>query len=338
MRSRVEKPRTAIAVAAAIAAAALLAAGVPGAGAQSVGELNSKIASAKSQVDQIGAEIEAKSQQLAAARQQAAAAAAREAQLTALLAEGEQREAALQAKVEQTQAKLDATRAQLRRSLRALSDRLVAIYEGNSPDPTELLLSSHGFDDLANRAELLGRIQQADDALAERVRILKREVAAQLAAANAAHAQAVAYDQRVAAAREEISAVRANAEAQAAALDTARQQEQSALSSLQSQVSSWQQQVEQAQQVSAEQAQQTVSNWLGQWAIPQAIVMCESGGNFRAVNPSSGAGGAYQIMPSTWRLYGQSGLPENASPGLQSQVASQIWQDSGPSAWECAGG
>ena len=111
----------------------------------------------------------------------------------------------------------------------------------------------------------------------------------------------------------------------------------SALSSLHSQLTSWQQQVEQAQQVSAQQAQQTVTHWVGSWAIPAAIVMCESGGNFNAVNASSGAGGAYQIMPSTWRLYGQTGLPENASPALQSRVASQIWADSGPAAWQCAG-
>jgi muramidase (phage lysozyme) len=64
--------------------------------------------------------------------------------------------------------------------------------------------------------------------------------------------------------------------------------------------------------------------------------MCESGGNFNAVNPSSGAGGAYQILPSTWRLYGGSGPPQDASPSQQSSIASQIWADSGPSAWACA--
>ena len=32
--------------------------------------------------------------------------------------------------------------------------------------------------------------------------------------------------------------------------------------------------------------------------------MCESGGDYSALNPSSGAGGAYQIIPSTWDLYG----------------------------------
>ena len=77
--------------------------------------------------------------------------------------------------------------------------------------------------------------------------------------------------------------------------------------------------------------------WFGDWAIPEAIVMCESGGNFEAVNPSSGAGGAYQILPSTWELYGGEGLPQDASPEQQTEIAAQIWADSGAAAWECAG-
>jgi hypothetical protein len=72
------------------------------------------------------------------------------------------------------------------------------------------------------------------------------------------------------------------------------------------------------------------------YSIPSYIVQCESGGNWHAVNPSSGAGGAYQIMPSTWRAYGGTGLPQNASPGEQSAIASKIWSSSGPGAWQCA--
>ena len=43
--------------------------------------------------------------------------------------------------------------------------------------------------------------------------------------------------------------------------------------------------------------------------------MCESGGNYGAVNPSSGAGGAYQILPSTWALYGGQGAPAGRPQG-----------------------
>jgi peptidoglycan hydrolase CwlO-like protein len=305
-------------------------------GAQSVDELNAQIASAQSQAESLGAEIDASTSQLAVARSQAAAAAAREAQLSAVLAQGQEREAQLELRVQQTAAQLAQARARLRRALAALSARLVSIYKGDAPDATELLLDARGFDDLANRAELLGRIQEADAALAARVRQLRDLVAAQLAEVKQARAQAIAFNQRIAAARDQVASVRANAEAQAAEFEQARAEQAAALSSLRSQVASWEQQVQQAQQVSAAQAQQTVSSWFGDWAIPQAIVMCESGGNFGAVNPSSGAGGAYQILPSTWRLYGGRGAPQSASPQQQSSIASQIWADSGPSAWVCA--
>jgi peptidoglycan hydrolase CwlO-like protein len=305
-------------------------------GAQSVEQLNSQIGSAQSQAQSLGAEIDAKTAQVAAAHSQAVAAAAREAQLSTVLAQGQQREAELEVRVQEGQAQLAKTKARLRRALAALSARLVSIYKGDAPDATALLLNSRGFDDLANRAELLGRIENADAGLTAAVRQLRDQVAAQLAQVKEARAQAIAFNQRVAAARDQIATVRANAEAQAAQLEQARAAQAAALSGLQSQVASWEQQVQAAQQVSAAQAQQTVSGWFGDWAIPQAIVMCESGGNFGAVNPSSGAGGAYQILPSTWSLYGGSGSPQSASPQRQSQIASQIWADSGASAWACA--
>jgi peptidoglycan hydrolase CwlO-like protein len=341
-RSRAKRGRPAgmRALAIAVAGAALAITWAQGAGAQSVGELNSKIADARAQAQSLSAEVDAKGAQLAAAQ--------REAELTAVLQQGQAREAALQVRVEDTQSHLQVVRAHLRRALGALSDRLVSIYKGDAPNTAELLLSAKGFDDLANRAELVGRIEDSDAALASRVRELRREVAALLAQVREARNAQAAENQRVASARDQIASVRANAEAQAARLEQARAEEAAAVQSLQSQVAGWEQQVQQAiaaqqaqeaqqaQQATAAQAQQTVSDWVGNYAIPQAIVMCESGGNFSALNPSSGAGGAYQILPSTWRLYGGSGSPQDASPQQQSQIASQIWADSGPSAWECA--
>ena len=76
--------------------------------------------------------------------------------------------------------------------------------------------------------------------------------------------------------------------------------------------------------------------WSGAWAIPWPIVSCESGGDYGAINPSSGAGGAYQILPSTWREYGGTGQPQSAPPSEQDRIAAQIWADSGPAAWVCA--
>ncbi len=73
----------------------------------------------------------------------------------------------------------------------------------------------------------------------------------------------------------------------------------------------------------------------GGYSIPSSIVMCESGGNYSAVNPSSGAGGAYQILPSTWRAYGGQGLPQDAPKAQQDRIASQIYASQGSSAWVC---
>jgi peptidoglycan hydrolase-like protein with peptidoglycan-binding domain len=73
----------------------------------------------------------------------------------------------------------------------------------------------------------------------------------------------------------------------------------------------------------------------GGYAIPSGIVQCESGGNYSAVNPSTGAGGAYQILPSTWQAYGGQGLPQDASPSEQGRIASEIYANQGASAWSC---
>ena len=70
---------------------------------------------------------------------------------------------------------------------------------------------------------------------------------------------------------------------------------------------------------------------------PEYIKQCESGGDYRAVNPSSGAGGAWQFLPSTWRSVGGTGLPQDASPAEQDYRAAILWDNGrGASHWVCA--
>ena len=74
----------------------------------------------------------------------------------------------------------------------------------------------------------------------------------------------------------------------------------------------------------------------GGYSIPSSIVQCESGGNYSAVNSSSGAGGAYQIMPSTWNGYDGYPNAQSAPPAVQDQKAAQIWNGgAGRSQWSC---
>jgi hypothetical protein len=63
------------------------------------------------------------------------------------------------------------------------------------------------------------------------------------------------------------------------------------------------------------------------------IRQAESSGNYSAVNSSSGAGGAYQFMPSTWRGLGGSGLPQDAPPAVQDAMALKAFQEDGWSPW-----
>ena len=69
----------------------------------------------------------------------------------------------------------------------------------------------------------------------------------------------------------------------------------------------------------------------GGYAIPEDIVMCESGGNYGAVNPSSGAYGAYQILPSTSAAYGC----DMSTPAGQDECAAKVWAGQGRGAWVC---
>jgi hypothetical protein len=63
------------------------------------------------------------------------------------------------------------------------------------------------------------------------------------------------------------------------------------------------------------------------------VIQRESSGNPRAVNPSSGAGGLYGFLPSTWHSLGFSGLPENASVAEQNDAFAKEYAQSGTSAW-----
>jgi len=68
------------------------------------------------------------------------------------------------------------------------------------------------------------------------------------------------------------------------------------------------------------------------------VISAESGGNPRAVNPSSGAGGLYQFLPSTWQALGYSGAPQDASIATQNAAFAKQYAISGGSAWSAYDG
>ncbi len=73
-------------------------------------------------------------------------------------------------------------------------------------------------------------------------------------------------------------------------------------------------------------------------AVLIEIRRCESGGNYKAVNGSSGASGAYQFLRSSWAAYGHNtrfgtSTGAAATPAQQDQAAVITYQRSGTRPW-----
>jgi septal ring factor EnvC (AmiA/AmiB activator) len=252
----------------------------------------------------------------------------------------------------------------LRRRLAAartlLAAQLRSGYEANRPDLMTVVLSSHGFQSLLDKLSFLGDAQHAQQQLISITVSAKREATAtahrlaalqrtdaRLTHETAVQARALAGMNALLDSREQALA-RARA-AQAAALTAS----QAASRRLRGRISA----VEAAQRAAARRAAAaaaaraaaaaagassgsaggTSAAPSGGWAIPEAIVMCESGGQDLPPN-SAGASGYYQIIPSTWKLFGGTGPAAYlTSLSEQSAVASRIWNGgAGASNWVCA--
>jgi septal ring factor EnvC (AmiA/AmiB activator) len=318
---------------------ALLA--VPRAGADPA-DLEAKLAGAREEAGAIAADLQESNAQLATVQAEADDAAAREEKVTALLAEGRERAAHLSRRLRATRAELVAAKARLRRARQALAARLVAIYRNGTPSAESLILGASSYESLMTQVSYLREIAQADSSLAHRVADVRDEVRREAERVAVLEARAIAHEERLAAAREEIASLRQAAEESAAHLSQVSARRQASLASLKTDISTWVEEIQEAREAEARaasqaEAEEEVGRWLGgPYSIPAYIVMCESGGNYGALNPSSGAGGAYQILPSTWDLYGGQGDPHTAPKAEQDRIAAEIWADSGGGAWVCA--
>ena len=76
----------------------------------------------------------------------------------------------------------------------------------------------------------------------------------------------------------------------------------------------------------------------GDSSFESCVIARESGGNASAVNTSSGAGGLFQFLPSTWASLGYSGLPEDASVAEQQQAFDKLYAEEGASPWSDSDG
>jgi LysM repeat protein len=75
----------------------------------------------------------------------------------------------------------------------------------------------------------------------------------------------------------------------------------------------------------------------GMSAFESCVISRESGGNPQAFNPSSGAGGLFQFLPSTWASLGYAGAypggAQTAPVGVQEAAFAKLYAEAGTAPW-----
>lgn len=259
------------------------------------------------------------------------------------LAEAQGELSAAQSRLAQTQTDLTAERKRLARLKRRLAqtrslltDLLRERYMSDKPDLVTVVLNSHGFGDLLERMEFYKRVEDADTEILDVVKDARADAGREtvkltkLEAKRQEETITVQRERNALAGMEAAAQARRNALAQAraarlAALRATRASRQSAEKTL--------------KKLLADREKAATSNVGpgGPWAIPWAIVQCESGGQNLPPN-SAGASGYYQMMPATWAgLGGSTGAAYKASKAEQDRLAAKLWNNgAGASNWVCA--
>jgi septal ring factor EnvC (AmiA/AmiB activator) len=338
VRSRRAFRRRRLALGAIVAVAVTAALGINLAGAKDP-SLKDKIDAARSDAGQLSDRVDAQTAQISTLTAQAHQAGANAMELNAQVQTAEAHSRELATQLDAAERQLDQLRGQYAHSVKELDQRLVAIYESDAPDYVTVLLNSDGFDDLSTRSDYLNALHEADIRIADKVASLRDQVAGNVHRVADLKQQSDQEADQLAATKESFQASQEAASQSALAVAAARSGTQVSLSDAQGQVAQLEQQQADQQSSSSSSSSSTSGSpaYLGgPYSIPTYIVMCESGGNYHALNASSGAGGAYQILPSTWAAYGGQGEPQNAPKAEQDRIAAEIWSDSGPSAWSCA--
>jgi peptidoglycan hydrolase CwlO-like protein len=273
------------------------------------------------------------------------------------LAEVQQQYDEAQARLATTTTNLRETRARLvrlRRRLEEGREKLALVlrtrYTADKPDVVSVMVSSRGFADLLERVNFLKRIQTSDTNLVDVVRDARGEAKSdedryqelreeQAEQAEVATRQRDAMASMTAGLADRRASLAAAKQARLNALSTARAKRRGAERTLAKLEAA---QAKAARQFSAgpSASPRALGGTKGagaNWAIPWAIVQCESGGQNFTPN-SAGASGYYQFMVATWKgLGGSTPQAYMASKAEQDRLAAKLWDNGrGARNWDCA--
>lgn len=324
---------------------------VPGQGATSAGELRNKIEQQRQKESQLSSTAE-RLESIEARATQAAEAAQRRLDDAQAELDGERGELeSTRTELRETRVQLTRLRKKLARSREILADVLRARYLDDPPGLADVVLQAKGFDDLLERVEFLRRVQAHDTRTVSDVKDARSAAAAdedRLDGLERKQARQTADAQKQ---RDGIAAMTAGLEARRAEATRAAEARRSALRDTRSGRRTAERELEsllaaerkRAREFSAPAASRGSGSsgggqqGTGGWAIPWAIVQCESGGVNHRPN-SAGASGYYQFIPQTWQAMGGSTQHAyQASRAEQDRLASKLWAGgSGAGNWDCA--
>ena len=312
---------------------------------QNLSQLQDELGATQTREHGLQASLAQVQQEIAGLTGQIGLVQSREQAVRAALAADETKLAAARVAVGREEARLAVLEARLARARVILAHQLVSGYENAQPDLVSVVLSAGGFDQLLEELSFLSDAEHQQQTIIGITRTAKAE--AQEAAARLTRLQDA--DARVTQERateaNALAGMNALLQSRQAALGHARAAQQTALAAVRAHGARVQAAIAQVQAEQAAAARSAVTSAAGPalgatdgWAIPYAIVLCESGGQNLPPN-SAGASGYYQIIPSTWRLYGGTGSAAYlASKAEQSAVAARIWDNgAGASNWVCSG-
>jgi len=333
----------------------------PAGATPSLGQLSSQLGHEQALQSSLSSSLAALNHLISSLDGQIALVQSREAAVRAQLVSDEAQLARVRGALGRERRRLALLRHRLALARMLLSRQLVSGYESDKPDLVSVVLNANGFNNLLDQIAFLGRAEHQQQTIIG----VTREAKAQADRAARQLAALQITDRLIA----ERTALRVRAlagmnvllSAKQGALQGARSAQQAALAASQirgralaSNIARVRAQQLAAQRAAAQAAAQAAARAAAQasapptaptalgpsggWAIPYAIVLCESGGQNLPPN-SAGASGYYQIIPSTWRLFGGSGPAAYlTSKAEQDAIATRIWNGgAGASNWVCAG-
>jgi len=225
-------------------------------------------------------------------------------------------------------------RTRLREARQILSSRLVELYQTPQPDLVTVIMRAKGFADLLEQSTYVKAVGHQDQKVIDIVRAARVDAAQAVKRLARDEARQEDITTAIEARRNALVGISASLQGRRAAVAQARAARAALLAATRAQRRSLEKRIASLEAARARAAM--VPGPGGPWAIPWPVVQCESGGQNLPPNFAS-ASGYYQILATTWKLFGGSGPAAwKASKAEQDRVAAKIWNGgAGAHNWVC---